>query len=187
MEAPVKVATIIRTSYYNHELKSHHHHDCACSLYRVAGAICFCPQKVNGSGNEAADYFTAVIFSDPHVDQTDHDGADASTFSAYCETILNLGKSENGGKRYQFNALPGYTPKADIVFCLGDMDQDNEKSGASFKAAFHKLNAAGIPFITMLGNHDVVPDYWTGDNPDEGLTWGGVRPMEGEVAATMWP
>lgn len=129
-------------------------------------------QKVNGSGNEAADYFTAVIFSDPHVDQTDHDGADASTFSAYCETILNLGKSENGGKLYQFEALPGYTPKADIVFCLGDMDQDNEKSGASFKAAFHKLNAAGIPFITMLGNHDVVPDYWTGDNPDKGLTYG---------------
>lgn len=55
------------------------------------------------------------------------------------------------------------------------MDKDNEKSGESFKAAFHKLNAAGIPFITMLGNHDVVPDYWTGNNPDDGLTIGGAN------------
>lgn len=133
------------------------------------------PHQTNGSGNEAANYFTAVIFSDPHVDQTDHDGANVATFSAYCEAILNLGKSESGGKQYQFNALPGFPPKADIVFCLGDMDKDNEKSGESFKAAFHKLNAAGIPFITMLGNHDVVPDYWTGNNPDDGLTIGGAN------------
>ncbi len=130
--------------------------------------------QANGSGNEAANYFTAVIFSDPHVDQPDHGGADVATFSNYCEAILRLGNSANGGKQYQFNALPGYTPKADIVFCLGDMDKDNEKSGASFKAAFHKLNAAGIPFVTMLGNHDAVPDYWTGNSPDDGLTIGGA-------------
>ena len=24
----------------------------------------------------------------------------------------------------------------------------------------------------MVGNHDIVPDYWDGDNPDKGLTWG---------------
>lgn len=129
------------------------------------------PLKVNGSGDEANNYFTAVIFSDPHVEQADHDGADVATFKAYCDAIIALGKT---GKQYQFNTLPGYTPKADIVFCLGDMDKDNEKAGTDFKAAFHKLNAAGIPFITMLGNHDVVPDYWTGDNPDEGLTLGGA-------------
>ena len=126
--------------------------------------------KVNGSGTEADNYFTAVIFSDPHVEQTDHDGASAATFATYSKAIANLGKS--GGKIYQFNSLPGYTPTADIVFCLGDMDGDSEKTGSSFKAAFHYLNAAGIPFITMVGNHDVVPDYWTGDNPDKGLTWG---------------
>lgn len=130
------------------------------------------PLKANGSGNEANNYFTAVILSDPHVEQTDHDGASVSTYNNYCQAIINLGKTAEGGKCYQFNALPGYQPKADIVFCLGDMDEDNEKSGANFKAAFHKLNAAGIPFITMLGNHDVVPDYWTGSNPDKGLTYG---------------
>ena len=126
--------------------------------------------KVNGSGSDADNYFTAVIFSDPHVEQTGHDGATAATFATYSKAIANLGKS--GGKVYQFNSLPGYTPTADIVFCLGDMDGDSEKTGSSFKAAFHYLNAAGIPFITMVGNHDIVPDYWTGDNPDPGLTVG---------------
>ncbi len=129
------------------------------------------PLKANGSGQEADGYFTAVIFSDPHVNQTDHDGAAVGTFRNYCNAIISLGKT---GKQYHFNALPGYTPKADIVFCLGDMDKDNEKAGTDFKAAFHPLNEAGIPFITMLGNHDVVPDYWTGDNPDDGLTLGGA-------------
>lgn len=130
------------------------------------------PAKVNGSGNEANNYFTAVILSDPHVEQIGHDGATVSTYKDYSQAIINLGQASGEGKHFQFNALPGYTPKADIVFCLGDMDEDNEKSGANFKAAFHKLNAAGIPFITMLGNHDAVPDYWTGDNPDKGLTYG---------------
>ena len=132
------------------------------------------PLKVNGGGNEANNYFTAVILSDPHVEQTGHDGASVGTYKEYCQAIINLGKDGATGKQYQFNALPGYKPKADIVFCLGDMDQDSEKSGANFKAAFHKLNAAGIPFVTMLGNHDAVPDYWTGDNPDKGLTLGTI-------------
>ncbi|HBN46353.1 MAG TPA: hypothetical protein DD401_01540 [Prevotella sp.] len=132
------------------------------------------PLKVNGSGNEASNYFTAVFLSDPHVEQTGYDGASVGTYKDYCQAIINLGKDGGTGKQYQFNALPGYTPKADIVFCLGDMDQDSEKSGDNFKAAFHKLNAAGIPFVTMLGNHDAVPDYWTGDNPDKGLTLGTI-------------
>ena len=130
----------------------------------------FTPQKVNGSGNEADNYFTAVVFSDPHVAQEGHDGGSVDTYKAYCDAIVNLGKS--GGKHYQFSALPGYTPKADIALCLGDMDKDSESKGKEFKQAFHKLNAAGIPFITMLGNHDAVPDYWGGENPDKGLTWG---------------
>lgn len=118
-------------------------------------------------------YFTAVIFSDPHVEQTGHDGAGVATCQDYCKAIINLGKP--GGKSYRFETFPDYTPTADIVFCLGDMDKDNEKSGKQFKAAFHALNAAGIPFITMLGNHDAVPDYWTGPDADYGLTRSGTQ------------
>lgn len=34
------------------------------------------------------------------------------------------------------------------------------------------MNDAGIPFITIVGNHDLVPDYWTGENGEKGLTYG---------------
>lgn len=120
--------------------------------------------------------FTAVILSDPHIEQTGHDGASVATMQGYVRRIIALG--QEGGKRYQFAAAPAYVPKADIVFCLGDMDQDNEHTGDNFRAAFQGLNDAGIPFITMLGNHDIVPDYWTGYAPDYGLTWGGVSTNE---------
>lgn len=111
-------------------------------------------------------YFTMVIVSDPHVDQSN--GTPKDTIAKYVNAIVKMGKT--GGKKFSFDALPGYVPTADIVFCLGDMDQDSEKSGDNFKSAFSALNTAKIPFITMLGNHDWVPDYWEGG--DLGVTYG---------------
>ena len=115
-----------------------------------------------------SDYFTAVFVGDPHVAQSS--GTSVADMQTYVQNIVNMGKT--GGLNFQFHSLPGYTVKADIVFCLGDMDKDSETSGNDFKNAFAALNTAHIPFITMVGNHDIVPDYWTGDNPDKGLTYG---------------
>lgn len=115
-----------------------------------------------------SDYFTAVIVGDPHIAQSG--GTSVENMQLYVQNIVNLG--HDNGLKFQFSTLPGYTPTADIVFCLGDMDGDSEKSGKNFKDAFDGLNAAEIPFITMVGNHDIVPDYWTGTNPDKGLTYG---------------
>ncbi len=116
-------------------------------------------------------YFTAVIFSDPHIEQTNYEGCSIATMQEYVNNMVNMGKE--GGKKFSFSKAPGYTPTADIVFCLGDMDQDSEKSGDNFKSAIAGLNTAGIPFITLVGNHDLVPDYWGADaNSDKGLTYG---------------
>lgn len=115
-------------------------------------------------------YFTAVFFSDPHTAQDGHDGTSVSDMQAYIARIINMGNAD--GPRFAFDALPGYVPTCDIAFSLGDMDQDSEKTGENFKNAHQGFNNAGIPFITMCGNHDLVPDYWTGDNPDKGLTYG---------------
>ncbi len=118
--------------------------------------------------NDHSDYFTAVILSDPHIAQSS--GTSVTDMQSYVNNIINMGKSN--GLHFQFATLPDYLPTADIVLCLGDMDQDSEKSGDNFKNAFAALNTAQIPFVTMVGNHDIVPDYWTGTNPDKGLTWG---------------
>lgn len=119
----------------------------------------------------AGEYFTAVIFSDPHVEQTTYGGLTVANEQTFVSNICNLGKE--GGKTISFSKGPkGYVPTADIVFCLGDMDKDSESEGTNFTTAMQGFNDAGVPFITMAGNHDLVPDYWTGESPDYGLTSG---------------
>jgi hypothetical protein len=117
----------------------------------------------------AGEYFTAVMFSDPHVDNEDI----KNTLTGQVANIVNMGKE--GGKVVNFaNAPKGYVATADIVFCLGDMDEDKEEDakGQYYKDATAEFNTAGIPFITLLGNHDLAPDYWTGENGGNGLTGG---------------
>ncbi len=122
----------------------------------------------------AGEYFTAVIFSDPHVEQTTYGGLTVANEQTFVSNICNLGKGD--GMKISFSKAPkGYVPTADIVFCLGDMDEDSESEGTNFTTAMQGFNDAGIPFITMAGNHDLVPDYWTNaedpSNPDKGLTY----------------
>lgn len=113
-------------------------------------------------------YFTAVIFSDPHVAQDDYDGITVENMQKFVNNVVNMGK--DGGKVVTFSKAPkGYVPTADIVFCLGDMDKD-KASGDDFKTATAGFNTAGIPFITMAGNHDLSPDLW--DDGSKGVTWG---------------
>lgn len=119
----------------------------------------------------AGEYFTAVFFSDPHVDTEDI----KNTLTSQVANIVNMGKE--GGKEVTFAKAPkGFVPTADIVFCLGDMDEDKEKDASSpgqyYVDATAAFNTAGIPFITLLGNHDLAPDYWTGADGGAGLTWG---------------
>lgn len=118
----------------------------------------------------AGEYFTAVMFGDPHVAQDN--GISVADMQTMVTNILNLGKED--GKSVTFAAAPkGYVPTADIVICLGDMDKDNEESGTNFTNAMKGFNDAQIPFITITGNHDLVPDiYWDSTN-DYGLSYSG--------------
>ncbi|MCR5820262.1 MAG: metallophosphoesterase [Bacteroidaceae bacterium] len=122
------------------------------------------PPKLN-----AQNYFTVVILSDPHLNQNGHDGTSIENMNTYIQNIIGMGKS--GGKRISFTALPSYVPKADLVLCLGDMDQDSMDDHTTFEEVFSAFLSAGIPFLTMAGNHDYVPDYW--DNGTEAALTGG--------------
>lgn len=119
----------------------------------------------------AGEYFTVVMFSDPHVDNEDI----KNTLANQVANIVNMGK--NGGKVVTFDKGPkGFVPTTDLVFCLGDMDEDKEEDASSpgqyYVDATAAFNEAGIPFISLLGNHDLAPDYWTGENGGYGLTGG---------------
>lgn len=119
----------------------------------------------------AGQYFTVVMFSDPHVDNENI----KNTIANQVANIVNMGK--DGGKVVTFDKGPkGLVPTADIVFCLGDMDEDKEEDASSpgqyYLDATAAFNKAGIPFISLLGNHDLAPDYWTGKDGGYGLTAG---------------
>lgn len=117
-----------------------------------------------------SDFFTVIIFSDPHLALTGHDGTSVEQMQTYVRNICGMGRA--GGKRITFTAAPDYVPTADLVMCLGDMDGDSKDDHNEFEGVMNAFGNAGIPFITMAGNHDYVPEYWTGADGDEGLTGG---------------
>ena len=113
-------------------------------------------------------YFTMVIFTDPHVGQSN--STTVEDMQAYTRNMVSMG--QDGGPLFTFTKAPkGFVPRADIVFCLGDMDGDSEKQGTTFRSAVQPLTDSNIPFLVIAGNHDLVPDYWNGG--DFGLTYAG--------------
>ena len=88
---------------------------------------------------------------------------------------------KDGKKKVSFTTAgaTNIVPKTSIIFCLGDIDQDKGDDGSSgthnnfLNSTAEVAKAAGTPFIFIAGNHDLSPDYWTGDNPDKGATFSG--------------
>ena len=113
-------------------------------------------------------YFTMVIFSDPHVDSE----TIQNNVAAKAAAIAAMGT--DGGKKITFSKAPlEFVAKADIVFCLGDLDANRDLDGKYFKPATSVFNEKGIPFITLVGNHDIEPDYYN-DN-SKGMSSNGSK------------
>ena len=133
-------------------------------------------------------WFTAVFISDCHTGQgNDHDGTSAAQLETIMNNIIAMGK--DGQQKVQFAANTSYVPKASIIFCLGDIDQDKGDDGSSgthnnfLGATATVAKTAGVPFIFIAGNHDLSPDYWTGDNPDKGTTVSGSNADDETISA----
>ena len=123
----------------------------------------------------AGEYFTVVMFGDPHVAESS--GISVADMQTMATNIINMNKE--GGKAVTFaNAPKGYVPTTDLVICLGDMDKDNETSGSNFTNAMKGFNDAQIPFITITGNHDLVPDIYWDSTDDYGLSYSGCNNNE---------
>lgn len=105
------------------------------------------------------DWFTMLVEGDPEVNMTRN---------SVTNTVANV-------TRYFTNAVAlttGYTdlfsystysfikPKVEIVFSLGDMDADRQTSHSTIEGIFDLVINAGIPLITLYGNHDWDPESW---------------------------
>jgi len=133
-------------------------------------------------------WFCAVIISDCHVDQgSGHDGTSADDLTAIMNNIIAMGT--DGKKKVSFttDGATNLVPKTSIIFCLGDMDQDKGNSDNDGKhttflnATAEVAKTAGVPFIFIAGNHDFTPDYWTGEDPDKGVTYGSTGGANADV------
>ncbi len=135
--------------------------------------------KAYGFRFEEDVWFCGVFFSDCHINQGDgHDGTSQADMTTIMNNIIAMGK--DGTKKVTFTTNPNLTPKTSIIFCLGDIDQDKGDDGSSgthnnfLSCTADIAKDAGIPFIFIAGNHDLSPDYWTGSDPDYGVTSSGA-------------
>ena len=124
-------------------------------------------------------WFCAVFISDCHVNQgSGHDGTSAADLKTIMNNIISMGKDGTKKVNFTTEGATSLVPKTSIIFCLGDIDQDkgndsNDGKHTTFlNATAEVAKDAGIPFIFIAGNHDFTPDYWTGNDGDDGVTYG---------------
>ena len=127
-------------------------------------------------------WFCGVFFSDCHINQgSGHDGTSQADMESIMDNILAMRTKSGAPIQFSTVGATNLVPKTSIVFCLGDIDQDKGDDGSSgehenfLACTAEKAKTAGIPFIFIAGNHDLSPDYWTGDNPDKGVTTSGAN------------
>ena len=122
-------------------------------------------------------WFCAVFISDCHTNQSDHDGTSASDLASISNNIIAMGRTAyTSTPKVTFSGVDGlpssFIPKANIVFSLGDCDADKDDHTDFIANTATLFKNADIPFIFIAGNHDFSPDYWTGSDPDYGVTSG---------------
>ena len=134
--------------------------------------------KAYGFRFEEDVWFCAVFFSDCHINQgSGHDGTSAEDMTNISKNIIAMGRTAyTTTPKVQFSGIEGlpnkFIPKANIVFSLGDCDADKDNHEAFLASTSTLFKDANIPFIFIAGNHDFSPDYWTGSDPDYGVTSG---------------
>lgn len=114
----------------------------------------------------AGRWFSVVIFSDPEVSVS----VAQDSLKHWVNSIIGM---EDGGN-FAFQEAPWLTPSPDLVVCLGDMDDSKVTDASEIEAVFDLFTAESIPFVTLCGELDFVPDYWSDGSygaTSDGLTY----------------
>lgn len=97
-------------------------------------------------------WFTAIICGDAEFNMR---GNDSTKICQYVEKVLHL--NENS---YRYTSHSYLKPTTGLFIMAGDMDKDRGGNLSDFDSVFKRVTDAGIPLITLYGNHDWEPDYW---------------------------
>ena len=108
----------------------------------------------------AGEYFTAVFFTDASVGSVSSK-VTTGKLATYAENITKMGKT--GGQHFQFDALPGYNPTADIAFYLGDMTSTNSPTPVIRTASEYSnvTRKCAVVFgqFESFGNNSTITEY----------------------------
>lgn len=108
------------------------------------------------------DWFTAVVIGDPEEEMTrsTSEGGDGvqNTYDNVYKYFTNMVTMATTQK-FEYDKYPFIKPLTSIVFSLGDCDTDRSDH-TNIKKIFNQVTAAGIPLITLFGNHDWDPEEW---------------------------
>ncbi|MDH8700725.1 hypothetical protein M2138_000056 [Dysgonomonadaceae bacterium PH5-43] len=110
-------------------------------------------------------WFTVIVCADSEINMRNNS---SDKMKEYVKKMINI----HNYPEYKYSNYNFVTPKTELVIMAGDMDQDRGGSLDDFDYVFKQVIDAGIPFITIYGNHDWEPDYWGDDS--RGYTYDGV-------------
>ncbi|WP_163629812.1 hypothetical protein [Paludibacter sp. 221] len=115
-------------------------------------------------------FFTMIVGADSEIDMRNNS---VSALQEYTKKIINLHNYSYSYSDYSF-----IKPKTSLFIMAGDMDSDRGGQLSTFDNVFKQVTDAGIPMITIYGNHDWDPEYWGNDGNDEGYTYTGWQSNE---------
>ena len=108
-------------------------------------------------------WFTVIISGDSEIGMRSND---SNKTKAYVKKAIDIHKYST----YSYSTYNYITPKTELFIMAGDMDQDRGGQLSDFDNVFKQVTDAGIPMITIYGNHDWEPDYWGDDSKGYTLT-----------------
>ena len=97
-------------------------------------------------------WFTAIICADSEIDMRSNN---TQTTKQYVNKAINI-----HNYAYSYSTYDFITPKTELMIMAGDMDKDRGGQLSDFDNVFKQVTDAGIPMITISGNHDWEPDYF---------------------------
>lgn len=116
-------------------------------------------------------WFTVIIGADSEIGMRSNS---SDVMKEYVKKAINIHNyPEYGYSDYSF-----VKPKTELFIMAGDMDKDRGGELADFDDVFKQVTDAGIPMITIYGNHDWDPEYWGNGNDDPGYTYTGFQSNE---------
>ncbi|MDR0427153.1 MAG: hypothetical protein LBH12_00965 [Dysgonamonadaceae bacterium] len=111
-------------------------------------------------------WFTVIVCGDSEIGMRSND---TGKMQEYVRKAINI----RNYPEYKYSKYSFIAPSTSLFIMAGDMDGDRGGELSVFDNVFKQVTDAGIPLITISGNHDWEPDYWDDNSAGYSYLGGG--------------